>query len=306
MNINRRDFTMAGLGAASLAALGGSSALAGPQHMIRKAIPSSGEMLPIIGLGTNRYGVDTSAAARAPLKAALARFHLLGGTVIDTAPGYRTSESVLGDLMAELGIRDELFVATKTDRSGGADETRAQLQASQLRLKTQKIELMQVHNLRGWKQALPVMREWQLQDRVRYIGITTSRASQYEDFEKIMRQEPLDFIQVNYSLQQREAAERLLPLAADRGMAVIINRAFAGGRLFNVLGNQPLPAWAKDFGCHSWAQFLLKYAIGHPATTLSIPGMTKLHHVDDNFGAAYGRLPDASERRRQELFFDSL
>lgn len=306
MNINRRDFTKAGLGAASLAALGGSSALAGPEHMIRKAIPSSGEMLPIIGLGTNRYGVDTSAAARAPLKTALARFHLLGGTVIDTAPGYRTSESVLGDLMAELGIRDELFVATKTDRSGSMDETRAQLQDSQLRLKTKKIELMQVHNLRGWKQALPVMREWQQQGRIRYIGITTSRASQYEDFEKVMRQEPLDFIQVNYSLQQREAADRLLPLAADRGMAVIINRTFAGGRIFSAVGQQPLPAWAEDFGCHSWAQFLLKYAIGHPAATLSIPGMTKLHHVDDNFGAAYGRLPDASERNHQELFFDSL
>ena len=121
-----------------------------------------------------------------------------------------------------------------------------------------------------------------------------------------MKQEDLDFIQVNYSLEQREAANRLLPLAADRGMGVIINRAFGGGRIFNAVGNQPLPAWAEDFGCYSWAQFLLKYAVGHPAATLSIPGMTKLHHVDDNFGAAHGRLPDADERKLQEKFFDSL
>ena len=306
MKINRRAFTKAGLGVASLAALGGTQALAGPEHMIRKAIPSSGEMVPIIGLGTNRYGVDTSDAARAPLKAALERSHMMGGTVIDTAPGYRTSESVLGDLMDELGIRDDLFVATKTDRSGGPEDTQAQLQESQANLKTEKIELMQVHNLRGWKEALPVMREWQQEGRIRYIGITTSRARQYEDFEKVMKQEDLDFIQVNYSLEQREAADRLLPLAADRGMGVIINRAFGGGRIFNAVGNQPLPAWAEDFGCYSWAQFLLKYAVGHPAATLSIPGMTKLHHVDDNFGAAHGRLPDADERKLQEKFFDSL
>ena len=306
MKINRREFTKYGLGAASFAVLGGASALAGPEHMIRKAIPSSGEMVPIIGLGTNRYGVDTSDAARAPLRAALERFHLLGGTVIDTAPGYRTSESVLGDLMAELGIRDDLFLATKTDRTSGSDETESQLQESQAQLKSKKIELMQVHNLRGWKEALPVMREWQQEGRIRYIGITTSRARQYEDFEKVMKQEELDFIQINYSLEQREAADRLLPLAADRGMGVIINRAFGGGRIFDAVGNQPLPGWAKDFGCYSWAQFLLKYAIGHAAATLSIPGMTKLHHVDDNFGAAHGRLPDADERRLQEKYYDSL
>jgi aryl-alcohol dehydrogenase-like predicted oxidoreductase len=306
MKINRRDFAKAGLGAASLVTLGGTQAVAGPEHMIRKAIPSSGEMVPIIGLGTNRYGVDTSDAARAPLKAALERFHLMGGTVIDTAPGYRTSESVLGDLMDELGIRDDLFVATKTDREGDPDGTREQLQESQVRLKTKKFDLMQVHNVRGWKEALPVMREWQQEGRIRYIGITTSRARQYEELEKAMKKEELDFIQINYSLEQREAAERLLPLAADRGMGVIINRAFGGGRIFDAVGDQPLPEWAKDFGCYSWAQFLLKYAVGHPAATLSIPGMTKLHHVDDNFGAAHGRLPDADERRQQEKFYDSL
>jgi aryl-alcohol dehydrogenase-like predicted oxidoreductase len=306
MNISRRNFSKAGLGAISLAAMGPGSALAGPEHMIRKAIPSSGEMVPIIGLGTNRFGVGDDGAKRAVLQATLRRFHQLGGTVIDTAPMYRSSESVLGDLITDLGIRRDLFVATKTDKEDGAEATDAQMRESQRTLKTQKIDLMQVHNLIGWQDALPVLREWRQEGLVRYIGITTSRARQYEEFERVMLRENLDFTQINYSLEQREAAERLLPLAADRGMGVIINRAFGGGRIFEKVGNQLLPDWAMEFGCESWAQFLLKYALGHPATTLSIPGMTKEHHVDDNFGAAHGRLPDAEERRRQEEFFDSL
>lgn len=274
--------------------------------MIRKAIPSSGEMLPVVGLGTNRYSVDGSTAARAPLRESLQRFHRLGGTFVDTAPMYRKSESVLGDLIAELGIRDDLFLATKTDRTDGSAATIAQMKESLARLKTKSIDLMQVHNLRGWQDALPVMREWQQAGRIRYIGITTSRGGEYAEFEKVMRQEDLDFIQVNYSLEQRDAAKRLLPLAAERGMGVIINRAFGGGRIFNKVGEQPVPDWAIEFGTESWAQFLLKYAISHPAATLSIPGMTKVHHVDDNLGAAHGRLPDADERQRMEAFFDTL
>ncbi len=301
--MDRREFTKASLGAASLAML--PPAIAGPEHLIRKAIPSSGELIPIVGLGTNRYGVDESAASRAPLRAALERFHKLGGTLIDTAPQYRTSESVLGDLIADLRIRDDLFVATKTDKSNAAD-TNAQIQGSAYKLKTSKFDLMQVHNLRGWKTAFPVLREWQQEGRIRYIGMSTSQANQYEDFEAVMRQEKPDFIQINYSLEQREAADRILPLAADNGVAVIINRAFGGGRIFKVVGDKPLPDWAKDFGCASWAQFLLKYACGHPAATVAIPGMTKLRHVDDNFGAAHGRLPNTAERNRQEAFFDSL
>jgi diketogulonate reductase-like aldo/keto reductase len=303
MKINRREFTKAGLGAATLAVFG--PAAAEPGRLIKKAIPSSGEMIPIIGLGTNRYGVDEAEASRAPLRAALQRFHQLGGTFIDTAPGYRTSESVLGDLIAELDIGDDLFIATKTDQPN-ASATAAQMQDSSAKLKSPQIDLMQVHNLRGWQTALPVMRDWRDEGRIRYIGITTSRSNQYEEFEAVLRSEELDFIQINYSLEQREAAERILPLAADRGVAVIINRAFGGGRIFEAVGDQTLPDWAQDFGCESWAQFLLKYACGHRAATLAIPGMTKLHHVDDNFGAAHGRLPDAAERKRQEAFYDSL
>lgn len=306
MKISRREFTKASLSMASLAAIGGPAGAAEPHSMLAKAVPSSGEMLPIIGLGTNRYGVGAGEAARAPLRESLERFHHLGGTVIDTAPMYRTSESVLGDLIAELGIREDLFIATKTDRTDGSAGTVEQMQESMARLKTDRIELMQVHNLLGWRDALPVMREWQQEGRIRYIGITTSRYAQYDEFERVMRMEDLDFIQINYSLEQRKAAERILPLAADRGMAVMINRAFGGGRLFKQIGDRPVPYWAEAFGCKSWAQFLLKYAIGHPAATLSIPGMTKLHHVEDNIGAASGRLPDAEERMRQEEFFDAL
>ncbi|MCG8371265.1 MAG: aldo/keto reductase, partial [Proteobacteria bacterium] len=293
MTMTRRDFGGACLGAASLAALGPGRALAGAGPMITKAIPSTGELVPVVGLGTNRYG----RRERDVLLAALKRFHELGGTLIDTAPGYGKSEAVLGGLIAELGIRDDLFIATKADRDPGGEATHAQMRESQRSLKTRTFDLMQVHNLRGTGEALATMREWKQDGRIRYIGITTSHAAQYEEFEKVMRAEELDFIQINYSLEQREADERILPLAADKGIAVIINRAFGGGRIFSKVGDEALPAWAAGFDCRSWAQFLLKYAIGHPAATLSIPGMTKVHHVEDNLGAAYGRLPDADERQ---------
>jgi aryl-alcohol dehydrogenase-like predicted oxidoreductase len=306
MRLTRREFTQAGLSAGAFLAIGGQAVVAAPDDLIRKAVPSTGEMIPVIGLGTNRYGVNESAAARASLRAALERFHGLGGTLIDTAPMYRSSERVLGELMSELGIRNDMFIATKVDRTGGRDDSDAQMNDSTAKLKTKTFDLMQVHNLRGWKASLLLMREWKREGRIRYIGITTSRRSQYEDFEKVMRQEELDFIQVNYSLEQRESAERLLPLAADNGVAVILNRAFGGGRIFDRVGDQPLPEWAREFDCTSWAQFLLKYAVSHPAATVAIPGMTKAHHVDDNIGAAHGRLPTATERKMQEDFYDNL
>lgn len=306
MRITRRAFNEAGLGALSLAAIAGTPALAGPAELLRKAIPSSGELVPVIGLGTNRYGAGDDAERLAGLRASLRRFHELGGTVIDTAPMYGSSEAVLGELIADLGIREDLFIATKADKAPGGESTVLQMRESRRRLQTDTFDLMQVHNLRGTREALAEMREWQQEGRIRYIGITTSRSAQYDDFEEIMRSEDLDFIQIDYSLEQRQAAKRLLPLAADRGMAVMINRAFGGGRIFQAVGEQPLPDWAGEFGCQSWAQFLLKYVIGHPAVTLSIPGMTRVRHVEDNFGAAHGRLPDAAERSRQEAFYDSL
>ncbi len=304
MKITRREFTKAGLGTALLAAVPG--AIAGPEDLIRRPIPSSGEEIPVVGLGTNRYGVDTSDAARAPLRESLARFHELGGTVVDTAPSYRTSESVLGDLIDGLGIRDEIFLATKVDKTEGREASDAQMNDSLAKMRTSSFDLMQVHNLSGWRESLPLMREWREEGRIRYIGITTSRANQYEDFEAVMRAEELDFIQVNYSLEQQESAERLLPLAADRGMGVIVNRAFGGGRIFERLGDQPLPDWAAEFDCSSWGQFLLKYVISHPSVTVTIPGMTKARHVDDNIMAMHGRLPDAELRGRMEQMFAEI
>jgi aryl-alcohol dehydrogenase-like predicted oxidoreductase len=304
--ISRRDFTKTTLAACGLVAAGGPAALAGPADIIRRRIPSTGELIPIMGLGTNRYGVGTSSEERAPLREALARFRELGGKVIDTAPGYRTSESVLGELISNLGVRDELFVATKVDRDGGRDDSVAQIRDSARKLRTETIDLMQVHNLRDWQNNIPLLQELKQEGRFRYVGVTTSRSSQYADMEKAMRQHDLDFIQVDYSLEQREAAERLLPLAADRGMAVMLNRTFGGGRIFAAVGSRPLPDWAAELQITSWAQLLLKYALSHPAATVAIPGMTKARHVDDNFGAAQGPMPDAAKRTRMEAFFDAL
>ncbi len=304
--MNRREFSKSALSALSLAMLGSSGNALAAGNLLHKRIPSTGEELPVIGLGTNRYGVDTTDKARAPLRAALTRFHEIGGRLVDTAPMYRTSETVLGDLISETDLSGDLFLATKTDRSDGAEATVEQMHDSARKLKEPNIDLMQVHNLRGWKTALPILRDWKEQERVRYIGITTSREAQYDEFEAVMRAEKLDFIQINYSLGQQKAAERILPLAEDLGIAVIINRAFGGGRLFSAVGDKPVPEWAKDFGAHSWAQFLLKFVLGHSAVTLAIPGMTKVKHVDDNFGAAYGRLPDAKERKRQQQLFSEL
>jgi aryl-alcohol dehydrogenase-like predicted oxidoreductase len=305
MKITRREFNKTALAAGTLLTTAGPAAFAGPAGVIKRAIPSTGEMLPIIGLGTNRYGVGDDADKRATLQETLARFHEWGGTLIDTAPSYRTSEIVLGDLMAKLGIRGDMFLATKVDqpRPSLVDD---QMRSSQGKLQTQVFELMQVHNVRYSQMSLPVLREWRDRGLVKYIGITTSRSSQYEELEAIMKAEDMDFVQLNYSLEQRESAERLLPLAADRGMAVIINRAFGGGRIFEAVGDTPLPAWAKELGITSWAQFLLKYALSHPAATVAIPGMTKARHVDDNFGAAHGPMPDSDQRKQMEAFFDAL
>ena len=302
--ITRREFTKFGLGTAALAAAG-VPPLAAAKGLLERPISTLGETLPVIGLGTNRYGVGDDAAARKPLEASLARFAELGGTLIDTAPSYRSSEVVLGDLIAKLGIREQLFIATKIDRESAA-ESEAQMRASLDRLKVEQLDLLQIHNLRGWQENIPLLNAWKQSGRIRYTGITTSRSSQYDELGTILKAHDFDFLQINYSLEQREAEERLLPLAADRGIAVIINRAFGGGRIFQAVGDQPLPDWAREFDCESWAQFLLKYALSHPAATLSIPGMTKVHHVDDNMGAGTGRMPTAEHRAAMEAFYDAL
>lgn len=305
MQFTRRQFTKLSIGSGAALALGPVPALA-DENLMLKAIPASGEKIPVIGVGTNRYGVGNDAEKRAALREALAKFHELGGTVVDTAPMYGSSEPVLGELIASLGIRDDLFMATKVDVDGTSQQA-ARMEQSFSRLKYRKVDLMQCHNLVDWQNAIPVMREWQQEGRVRYVGITSSRERQYEEMEQIMKKHDLDFIQINYSLaDQRLSDQRLLPLAADRGMAVLVNRPFGGGDVFGKLQKTSIPDWAQAFGAESWAQFLLKYVISHPAVTAAIPGMTKARHVSDNMRAGLGRLPTPAERQRQEAFFDAL
>ncbi len=306
MAVSRREFTKTGLAAAVLSGIGGPQALAETGKVIQRAIPSSGEAIPIIGVGTNRYGVGDDQELRKPLRDSLVRFHELGGTVIDTAPQYRSSETVLGELIDELGIGADIFMATKIDQQS-REENAATLERSIRRLAFPSIDLLQCHNLIGWEKAIPQLHEWKAAGSIRYVGITTSREHQYELMETIMKTHDLDFIQINYSLaDQRSSAERLLPLAADRGMAVMINRPFGGGNVFEKLSRTELPGWAAEFDCMTWGQFLLKYAVSHPAVSCAIPGMTKVRHVEDNMAAATGRLPSAEQRQRQEAFFDVL
>ena len=302
MRLTRR--TIIGASASAVFSLGWPLSHATTTKKIRKQIPGTDEWLSAVGIGTNRYKIG-DAEYNARLRETLKVFAELGGDVIDTAPRYRSSETILGRLIQELGIRDKLFLATKSNleaRGGGAE----QMQASQKKLKSARIDLMQSHNLSGAKSMLPVMREWQQDGRIRYIGITTSRAGQFRDVTKLMNKEPLDFVQVNYSLADREAAERILPLAQEKNIAVLINVPFGRGRLFNTVGDRPLPDWAREFDCDSWAQFFLKYVISHPAVTCAIPGTTRPEHAIDNHGATIGRLPNAQERKRQEAWFDAL
>ena len=305
MNLNRRELLKIGLcaGASVLLPSGGLLAQAGP--LIRNKIPSTGETLPIIGIGTaRRYEEIHTEAEKAPLRDTLRQFKELGGTVIDSSPTYGTAEAVVGELVDELKIRDALFLATKVSTSGrqaGID----QIQQSFKRLRTAKIDLIAVHNLRDTKTQLQTLRELKQAGRIRYIGITTSFENQYPEFEQTMKAETLDFIQVDYALDNRNADQRILPLAADRGTAAMINLPFGRGRLFKAVHRKKLQ-WAAEFDCKTWAQFFLKYIVSHPAVTCAVPGMAKAEYVVDNLGAARGRLPDSAMRQRMEQFIDGL
>lgn len=275
--------------------------------LLRKKIPSSGEAIPIIGLGTaRRYESVGTEAERATLRETLRRFGALGATVIDTAPVYGEAEEVVGALVEGLGLGSKLFLATKVSTGGGREAGREQIEGSFKRLRASKIDLVAVHNLRGTQIHLPTLRELKQAGRIRYVGITTSFDRQYADFEATMRREQLDFIQVDYALDNRGAGERILPLAAERGMAVMINLPFGRGRLFAAVRGKELPPWAAEIDCRTWAQLFLKFVVSHPAVTCAVPGMARPEYVEDNLGAALGRLPDAALRRRMESFIDAL
>jgi aryl-alcohol dehydrogenase-like predicted oxidoreductase len=309
MTISRRDAIKVGASAAATlgAASGSVRLLAQSGGLIRKTIPSSGETVTAVGIGTNRYGVSEAEDERAPLRDTMAHFVELGGQVMDTAAIYGTSESVIGDLAAELGIRDDLFIVTKTDIRGQVRGAEG-LQMAMDKLKTDRIDGFLVHNFANTKSELEVMREWQAEGKIRYVGASTSSDNQHQDMISLLDNERVQLIQVNYSLGDRASAERVLPTALDKGVAVMINVPFGGGRtsLFDAVEGLELPEWAAEFEASSWGQFFLKYIISHPAVTVAIPGTRQVRHVNDNIGAAMGRLPDPAERRRMEQWFDNL
>jgi aryl-alcohol dehydrogenase-like predicted oxidoreductase len=305
MQLSRRELLKAGFGMGASLCLPSASLLAQEGTVIQRKIPSSGESVPIIGIGTAHRYQGTTEAERAPLREVLRQFKELGGKVIDTAPAYGNAETVLGELVAELGIRDALFLATKVGAQG-RDAGIEQMEQSRQRLRTLRIDLIAVHNLGDTQTQLRTLRDWKQAGRIRYVGITTSSDRQYEEFEQTMKTEALDFIQVDYALDNRNADQRILPLAADRGMAVMINLPFGRGRLFKAVEGRQLPPWASEFDCTSWGQFFLKYIVSHPAVTCAIPGTAKVEHLIDNLGAARGRLPDPTMRRRMESFIDQV
>ena len=289
---------------ASFSACGWSLARNRAQRM--RAIPSSGEKLSAMGLGTYRtFNVGTNARARTAIKEVLRDFVALGGSVIDSSPMYGRAESMVGDLAAELGVQDKLFYATKVWTSGRADGIQ-QMQQSMQRMRTDRIDLMQIHNLVDWQTHLKTLRTWKEQGRVRYIGITHYTHGAFEQMESIMRRESLDFVQFPYNIMYRQAEQRLLPLAAERGIAVLINEPFEQGTLFSYARDKPVPAWAGDFDCTSWAQFFLKYILAHPAVTCAIPATSKPKHLLDNMQAGLGRLPTEAQRMQMVKYMQQL
>lgn len=271
-----------------------------------RAIPSTGEKIPAIGLGTSQtFDVGDSPNERDPLREVLRRFVELGGRVIDTSPMYGRAEEVIGDLTSELKLRDSLFLASKvwtTGKKEGIDS----IERTFTLLQTKRLDLMQVHNLLDLETQLATLRAWKADGRIRYIGMTHYVESSFPEVEKILRREKLDFLQINYSIAERAAEERILPLAREKGAAVLVNRPFARGNLFSQLRARPLPDWAAEFDCKSWAQFLLKWILGNAAVTCAIPATSNARHLEDNMAAGASRLPKEKTRERMVQMIRSL
>jgi diketogulonate reductase-like aldo/keto reductase len=286
------------LGLLVAAAGGRQICAAAAASVLERRIPSSGEMIPALGIGTWRvFDVGSSVADRAPIKDVLRRFVELGGKVIDSSPMYGAAEAVVGDVGSELGILDRLFLATKVWTSG-REAGIAQMEQSFRRMRARRVDLLQIHNLLDWQTQLRTLRDWKAAGRIRYLGVTHYLSSAYDELERVLRGEPLDFVQINYSLGERESERRILPLARERGVAVIVNRPFAVGALFPRVRGKPLPPWAAEIDCESWAQLFLKWILAHPAVTCVIPGTGKPEHLLDNMKAGAGRLPDQAMRDR--------
>jgi diketogulonate reductase-like aldo/keto reductase len=267
-------------------------------QLLTRPIPSSGETVPVIGLGTWQvFDVGSAATERQALEEVMSRFVALGGRVVDSSPMYGRAEQVVGDIAAKLNLHSSLFLATKVWTTG-KDEGIASMERSLARMKSQKLDLIQVHNLVDVRTQLATLRQWKERGRIRYLGITHYTESAYPEVAKVLRSEKVDFLQINYSLAERGAEKELLPLAQDRGVAVLANRPFGGGDLFSRVRQKPLPDWAQEIDCRSWAQFLLKWIVAHPAITCAIPATGKASHLEDNMQGGIGRLPDAKLRQR--------
>jgi diketogulonate reductase-like aldo/keto reductase len=304
-SLSRRGFIQL-LGMLGVSAGGLPLTAAASTAMLKKAIPSSGQQIPVIGMGSSRTfdtGSDTESYAR--LTEVLQAFFDQGGTVIDTSPMYGRSEQVLGDLLVTVRNRESLFMATKV-WTEGRDDGIAQMKESMRLLWVPVIDLMQIHNLLDWRVHMETLMEWKKKGLIRYIGITTHRGFDHDQLAYVMENHPIDFVQLSYSIANRKAEQRILPLASERGIATMINRPFMRGSLFQHVKGQSLPAWAKEFDCHSWAQFFLKFVVSHPAVTCSIPATSKVHHMVDNMTAGYGRMPDERERKRMFEYYTSI
>ena len=295
MTVTLKRSTFLGLAGATFVAGGRAAAQIPPgTRMYTRKIPSTGEPLPVVGCGTWRtFDVGGKPEDRAPLAEVLRILFEAGGSVIDTSPMYGTAEAVVGDLLAAAGTRDKAFIATKVWTSG-RDSGIAQMRQSMRLLKTERIDLMQVHNLVDWRAHLPTLRAWKAEGRIRYLGVTHYTQSAHDELESVLRAEKFDFVQINYALDDRAVERRLLPLATERGIAVIVNQPFGGGGLLRKLLARKLPDWAGEIGCTSWAQILLKFVLAHPAVTCVIPGTGKPEHMKDNVQAGFGVYPDAA------------
>ncbi|PXW22811.1 aldo/keto reductase [Paraburkholderia caballeronis] len=289
---------LAGASRALAAGSDADSSAAAPVRIARRKIPSTGELLPVVGCGTWRtFDVGDDRAAQDRLADVLRVLFASGGSVIDSSPMYGSSEAVVGTLLTRLAARDSAFVATKV-WTEGRDAGIGQMEQSMRRLQTSRIDLMQVHNLLDWRTQLATLRDWKAAGRIRYLGVTHYTSGAFAQVEAVMRAERPDFVQINYAADDRDAEARILPLAADLGIAVIVNQPFGGGGLLARVSRQPLPAWAAEIGCTTWAQLLLKFVLAHPAVTVVIPGTGRPEYMRDNVRAGLGAYPDAALRSR--------
>ena len=307
MNLSRRQFIAAASASLALnSKLSAQAQSASDGNILTKAIPATDEQLPIIGLGTlEAFDMGSTTEDLATLGEVLQILVGKGGTLVDTSPRYGNAEEVIGNLIEQHDLSDQLFLATKVFAEG-EQEGLAEMAASFDLLKREQIDLMQVHSMRGWEHNLPNIHKLKDEGRVRLAGITIHRDPGHALMMDLMRNEEIDFIQINYNLIERAAAEEVLPLAQELGIAVMVNVPFAKAELFNMTAEIDLPDWAASFDCESWAQFFLKYIVSHPAVTCVIPRTSKPHHMIDNLMAGFGRMPDMGMRRDMERLIDEL